>query len=1107
MAVIPDDGSVDTIQKAWRQHNIYDDQDWFFGNEGHTTYYKGSTGGDGTSRKLYFGWTWANVVREQPAATDYEESPTSITVKSEKGLAWLISKSLGMNGVSATNFNGVTIQQTGDFDMEKYDWVPIGEQGVGNQPFAGTFDGQGHLIKNLNIEYIGKGDYRYELLNYGLFGYVRGGTVTRAFVMSGQVNPSISVGLTTEDFAVGGLVGCLDGDNGIVCNSETALEVVAVAKNASGIVTGGLVGLLNAGEVHSSMSMAQITTKVENRGAVGGMVGKATGGWVSNSFVNADFHLDEIDDDLFAGGLLGTAGAGAKVRNCYVNWTEFNEELGEASHFKGIVSDAASGSSFNYCYARQDANVLDANLGVSGDNISRFTLRSSADKLGYMYLDNMIVGDTALFVRLNENAKLYNGSDHTYAYWARPGLAEINGDLPVLLLNEFDNPSTPYQGTFRSVGGYDNSPRKVQYGGPARDGDEVSTALTRPAEAGVGYEDCLFIYGDVTNGISLGSLSITQDKVSIHEDASILDAGDLKNYANTYVGITFDNSCKGATSTPGMNNGLVGMGGFLLPRDWHMFSTPLSDAPLGFKYGVDNADNNPGSTNINNPWVSQEDEFSWLTTPGSSECAPGADERYWMKPYADADGYFPTTRDHVFTEDDDYEDWFILDSDECPVVNGVPKYRYPYGMDFYTWNETQYHWINFKRNGPNHWHSDVPHVHLDYVPVVVDENQDELYPANKNEDELIVGRGYMAAITKETFMQSHGKLNEGDKTIKLTNNGFKFAGWNLVGNPYHGYIDFDAMVDAATSTNNYNILAKDETGTKPFYVVYNADAYGSTGRFQNDKAGTAFRYYTPSCSKGGEYAHRYLHPHQGFYVKALEYGDLQFKEDYLVERDEVKNGGSFRDDRPAYPLVNLYLSSDQGCADVTVIEFERPEWGGAQKLKELRVGDGLFYAHHDGTYYAALFAEQGVDRVPLWFEAKEDDIFTMKWNTANADFHSMYLIDNINGIHYDMLMNDTYTFEGHKGDYPSRFLIVFNLTDVEELEDKPNVFAFHNGTEWIVTGEGLLQFIDVNGQVLWQDRLGGGQSKVSLPWVAEGPYLFRLINSQETKVQKVIVRH
>ena len=225
----------------------------------------------------------------------------------------------------------------------------------------------------------------------------------------------------------------------------------------------------------------------------------------------------------------------------------------------------------------------------------------------------------------------------------------------------------------------------------------------------------------------------------------------------------------------------------------------------------------------------------------------------------------------------------------------------------------------------------------------------------------------------------------------------------------------------------------------------------------------------------------------------------------LVDRTTVGDANHLRDERPSYPLVNLYLSSDQGCADVTVIEFERPEWGGARKIKELRVGDGLFYAHHGDTKYAALFAQTGIDRVPLWFEAKEDDIFTMKWNLANADFHSMYLIDNIAGVQYDMLRNNTYSFEGHKGDYPSRFLIVFSLTDVDEhLEG--NGFVFFDGSQWMVTGEGDLEFIDALGQVLVRTQVHGGQSRVGVPDVAPGVYLFRLTNSEGIRVQKVIVK-
>ena len=55
--------------------------------------------------------------------------------------------------------------------------------------------------------------------------------------------------------------------------------------------------------------------------------------------------------------------------------------------------------------------------------------------------------------------------------------------------------------------------------------------------------------------------------------------------------------------------------------------------------------------------------------------------------------------------------------------------------------------------------------------------------------------------------------------------------------------------------------------------------------------------------------------------------------------------------------------------------------------------------------------------------------------------------------------------------------------------------------QWMVTGEGELEFIDLNGQVLWAKKVNGGQTRVTVPEVASGMYLFRLTNGKETKVQ------
>ena len=1073
-------------QNAWVNRNFLDDQGWFFvsghtGANPRTTYYNGAGTKGRDNRTLYFGWTWANVVRTAPAG--YSDTD----IDSPEDLAWLIS-----------SVPTGSMKQTADVDMKQYVWVPIGNEVT---PFIGNYDGQGHLIKNLYIDYIGTGDLRYERTNYGMFGNVVNGTVNRTFVVSGEYKPFVSDLNGTTGKNIGGLVGSMDGTS-TVSNSEAAVRILDFNNDATvtGNVMGGLVAKMSAGEVHSSMAMSTLSIGQNYKGVLGGLVGVARGGAINNSFANATFSINN-NTGLRAGGLIGDNTA-ATMQNCYVTWHDANTSL-TASNFGSLAANNTTSNNIRYCYANENTTGVSFGYTAAGSvdaSCKSYSPVCSADMLGYMYNDNKVEGDTAMFVTMNRWVTTANGTGHKYAQWARPGLAyyetsgentvlvaPINGDLPVLLLDNYNASGKIGAGDFRSMGTYAGGPA-LQYGGPIRDVKQIDSALVRPKAAEA--NDYLFVYGDITEKIAVESgKSITQSKISIHEDAAIMDAGVLSDYDNTYVGVTFDNSFGAATSTPGVNYGLngLGMGGYPLPRDWHMFSSPLQNAPLGFDYKGDNI---PNSTNVNNPWVSWGNEFSWLQSGGSTNV------RYWMYGWDNSlsqsvdgtavnldtwrDGYFPS-------EATTFGTGLISGSDE----DGC----FPYGMDLYTWTEPDYHWINFKRNGPNHWHSDEDHDGIDYKPYgeVTDS-----YPANKNEDNLIVGRGYMASIATGTFMQSHGRLNSNDpKEILLTSTTTsKLQGWNLVGNPFHGYLDFNVVGDQYGPNNDVLNVHGDEGA---FYVVYNADKYN------NGDANTAFRYYPVNGSVGGDYANRYIHPHQGFYVSAKERGNLQFTKEMLVDRTTVGDANHMRDEMPAYPLVNLYLSSDQGCADVTVIEFERPEWGGARKIKELRVGDGLFYAHHGDTKYAALFAQTGIDRVPLWFEAKEDDIFTMKWNLANADFHSMYLIDNIAGVQYDMLRNNTYSFEGHKGDYPSRFLIVFSLTDVDEHQES-NGFVFFDGSQWMVTGEGDLEFIDALGQVLMRKHVSGGQSRVGVPDVAPGVYLFRLTNTEGTRVQKVIVK-
>ena len=1164
VAVADKAGATDAVNDgiallAYNNNNFFDDLEWFFVNNHRadnpkTTYYSTSiedyeynpdSDDDDVkehfkpSKTLFFGWTWNNVVRRQPT-TGYLNTTTDNfafdNINSPEDLAWLISLVNGLNRQEANTLSGVEmIKQTEDVDMKQYVWLPVGAMKSGCLQFGGKYDGQGHLINHLDIAYIGLGDRRYERVNYGLFGGINQGKLNRTFLTSGFMKP---VGATI----IGGLSGTLVGVNSIISNSEASVDIHCFDNTNS--VSGGLVGVLQSGEIHSSMAMP-VLNAVE-QGTLGGLVGKVEQNefakTVKNSFANAKFFVGDKDANKtfrgIAGGLIGSNYA--NVTNCYSHLVEYD---GLGASFGSLIGES-SGGSVTKCYASKQTYTsgegssqasyefpLSHYVAPGEDpfvtDCYRYTPVKGADYFGYMYYDNVVeFGETEsdvipLFDTLNGWVDR-NNADSKYAYWSRPTIPEINGDMPVLMLCDADG-ELPHQGSFRSLATYNGGHSQtgafadndtdypgvvLQYGGPIRDGEnnELDAALDR--EKVHTDMDYLFIYGDVINTIAADQIAATKGKVSVYEHAAINSPGTLAEFGNTYVGVTFDNSCGHAYSTPGINH----LGNFILPRDWHMFSTPLSNAPLGFNYWV-NGENtnlsshypeNPTDDDVNygdyynNPWPNLHNqpsptngEFNWLNggTTGN--------KRYWMKGWENsqslnvenpgdyenewADGYFPSRVDGA----SEFSNSCIETEDEYG--------RFPYGMDMFCWYEPEPHWINFKRNGPNHWHSDEYdgeqhlHAHLAYTENGI---------SNQNEDDLVVGKGYMFSIAKNTYLQSHGLLNAEVKTrdvtstmyINTSNNAYSLnalMGWNLIGNPYHAYLDFNQFASPTTG----NPLGS-------YYVIYDADGFKGSPT-------SAYLYYPIGGSSGGEYADQYLHPHQGFFVYSNG-GTLTFDEGMTVARDEATS--AYRGWKPNYPLVNLYLNSEKGCSDVTVIEFNRPEWGGATKQKALRNGNGSIYAYNDGVPYAALFAQDGVERVPVWFEADEDDVFTLTWKTANGDFNSLYLIDNLTGVRYDMLENDEYVFEGKVADYHSRFYITFNCFDVEENEDTETNIAFFDGSQWVVTGEGNIELIDLQGRVLWNSRLSGGQSRVSVPNVAAGLYLFRLTNANETKVQKIIIK-
>ena len=427
------------------------------------------------------------------------------------------------------------------------------------------------------------------------------------------------------------------------------------------------------------------------------------------------------------------------------------------------------------------------------------------------------------------------------------------------------------------------------------------------------------------------------------------------------------------------------------------------------------------------------------------------------------------------------EDGALFPSD-VPNINKV---------DLYAFYEPEYHWLNLKRNSASHWH-----MNATTLPIVYNGNGTG---GNGNETSLVPGKGYLVSIDKEQLLQNKGVLNNGSGTLTLQDVTYNEAnawagllGYNLLGNPYQSYLDFTAFITDASNSG----LNASKAHVDPTYAIYDPEV----GAYVQYKAGS---------SKGSRSADGMIHPHQGFMIRRTS-GSYNATATFKNSMRSTNSTSPFRGEQPAFPVINLTITDDEGNADIAVLELGRGNDEGAEKLRA-NTSKGWIYLHYLDNDYAILFRTEVENYQPLWFEASEEGTYMLAWEMANAEFEDLTLIDNITGVTTNMLACDSYTFEATPDQYASRFKIVIGeYKDIEENEGGTSTgsatatFAFVMGDDIVVNGEGRLEIMDVTGRVILC-RNASHASAISKAGMTPGVYILRLTDGKKTKVQKMII--
>ena len=197
-------------------------------------------------------------------------------------------------------------------------------------------------------------------------------------------------------------------------------------------------------------------------------------------------------------------------------------------------------------------------------------------------------------------------------------------------------------------------------------------------------------------------------------------------------------------------------------------------------------------------------------------------------------------------------------------------------------------------------------------------------------------------------------------------------------------------------------------------------------------------------------------------------------------------------------MVALNLNNRNSLIDRAIIRFDE---GSTLPKLQLRRNSTKLYIPQDGNDYAVVRGES-MGAMPVNFKAESNGRYTITLSSEEVSFSYLHLIDKVAKTDVDLLANPSYSFDAQTTDLANRFELVF-ATGSSTSSD---TFAFYSNGNWVINNEGdaTLQVIDINGRILNSESINGC-ANVNVN-TAAGVYMLRLVNGDNVKVQKVVVR-
>jgi len=237
---------------------------------------------------------------------NYKKTENGYEIYTAGGLKWLASE---VNG-GTNDFAGETITLANDINLNNVEWTKIGTE---TNPFSGSFDGNGHVIKNLNIV---EAEAKEGKAYIGFFGYAKNATIKNVTFENVNLNiPCLDIDHSQGH--IGAVAGSLEGTStieNVTVKGNIYVESTVTANGASrvAVVAGGnSYGNVTMKNVHVVASEGSYLKANNN---VGSLAGQLQG---KNVFENCSSNINVTGTKFFAGGIIGLAAGDSQFTNCH----------------------------------------------------------------------------------------------------------------------------------------------------------------------------------------------------------------------------------------------------------------------------------------------------------------------------------------------------------------------------------------------------------------------------------------------------------------------------------------------------------------------------------------------------------------------------------------------------------------------------------------------------------------------------------------------------------------------------------------------------------------------------------------------------------------------